>query len=263
MNHYRSAAHRLLIKTLLRYQFFAMNLCSLRISQNRLYLEGFQALVRSLQVDRCVLTVLALVNCKLTDDHLKILEDLISVVKVMDLSENKFITPSAWKRFADSYCSKDVVRLENLVLKDCNLTERHIESLIDLIRNLESLSIRNNYTLTSTSYAYLSKIFQTDDCCLENLDFGQIRMTDFHLKRSASLLTQLQLLDFSEVYGFTSSGYKSLISYLKTSSVIYLKGCKLSNSNIVDEDMTYIGELAQWIETLDLSRKSSTHSTRT
>lgn len=96
----------------------------------------------------------------LTDDHVKQLKPCIPHLKSLTFVGNYEITPFCMKYISESITQgveRDANKLEELILRSCNLHDDHIKQLQPCISHLEVLDLSNNDEITSLSIKYISE----------------------------------------------------------------------------------------------------------
>ena len=193
------------------------------------------------------LKLIDLATCNLTNQHIKCLQPCIPYLENLIITGNKQISPYSMKCISDAVMEENIYsksNLKSLNLKDCNLFDKHIESLQPCIPYLENLIITGNCKMSSQSMKIISDaVMETNiynKSNLKSLNLKDCNLTDEHIEKLQPCIPYLKNLIITGKCGMSSQSMKYINDAVmeaisdKTNNLklIEVSYCNLTNKHI-------------------------------
>lgn len=200
----------------------------------------------------CSLEVVKFKGCNITNCHVDMMDKVIEQVKVLELSGNKFICENGWKRFSHFVTSKEHLKLEKLVVQDCNLNLSCLKSLQDVVSVLVELDVKGNYLLKAADYSYLSKIIsEPDNCNLTTVACDDLVECEVQVMGKALALFHTLKLQSSTI--LSSETLQHLSTAITQSHHCHLEVLDLSKITLTDLQLEKMLNTLHLFQQIDLS----------
>ena len=162
----------------------------------------------------CHLKLINIRDCNLTYKHIECLQSCIPYLENIHMSGNSKMSSQAMKHISDSVMKEieinNTCNLKSISLRNCNLTDEHIESLQSCIPYLEDLDISYNSKMSSEAMKYISDsiieaIEINNTCNIKLINLRHCNLTDEHIKSLQPCIQYLENLDMDDHYVFCTA----------------------------------------------------------
>ena len=214
----------------------------------------------------CNLKVINLRDCNLTDEHIESLQPCIPCLEDLDIGDNSEMSSQALKYISDTIMKaieiNNTCNLKVINLRDCNLTDEHIERLQPCIPYLENLDISINSKMSSQALKYISdsimkEIDINNICKLKLIDLCHCNLADEHIESLQPCIPYLENLDISYNFIMSSQAMKcisdSIMKAIEINNICNLKLIDLCHCNLADEHIESLQPCIPYLENLDIS----------
>ena len=179
------------------------------------------------------LKLIDLAECKLTDEHIKMLQPCIAYLENLIIKGNMEMSSKSMRFISDAVMEAIKINItSNLKLIDltrCNLTDEHIKRLQPCIAYLENLIIEGNGEMSSQSMRFISdavieaiKINNTIN--LKLIDLAWCWLTDEHIKMLQPCIPYLENLNINGNWEMSSRSMRFI-------SDAVMEANKINNTN--------------------------------
>ncbi|XP_057309707.1 uncharacterized protein LOC130647763 [Hydractinia symbiolongicarpus] len=201
------------------------------------------------------LEIVKLRDCNINASHVKAISTIIPLIKELDLSCNRTITPDVMDAICHAVTSAAKSQLEVLMLNDINLNAEHVEKMIQMVPFLRKLDLSDNRSITPSCLNRLAEATISD--CLSNPEevvLSNCSLREDHLKALCNLAPRIPTLNLSNNKFLTPIGLKLLSNTVwNAMDKLKLSSLSLASCNLKDEHLECLSLLSICIKELDLS----------
>ena len=223
-------------------------------------------LVRSLETHHsCDLKGLELRNCNLTDKHIEYLHPCIPYLENLNIGSNMEMSSKSMEFISDvlvrTFETHHSCDLKGLEIRNCNLTDKHIECLHPCIPYLANLNIGSNREMSSKSMEFISDVlvrtFETHHSCdLKGLEIRNCDLTDKHIECLHPCIPHLENLNIGSNREMSSKSMEFIsdviIRTFETHHSCDLKGLDITSCDLTDEHIEYLHPCIPYLENLNI-----------
>ena len=216
---------------------------------------GWNELSKILYNPNCKLVNLDLFGAVINDDAMNTLGNALSgsSVKVLDLSNNKFISSTGWKTLLNQLTQTSI---ESIDLQQSKISDSGLAALAG-IGTLKSLNLYGSYVITPTGWRSFFSLLETRGIQLRKLDFAWNNVGDEGISGIGRLLSNTNTLKSLNMTGIsvnesdniTSQGWQTLFTTLQGSNLDLVK-LDLSCNSIDDNGMQLLMRLVTSMSSL-------------
>ena len=228
-------------------------------------------LLKAIKIHSCCnLKELYIAECDLTDQHIEYLQPCIPYLESLIISMNGKMSSKSMQYISDvlvrTFETHHSCDLKALEIRNCDLTDKHIEYLHPCIPYLENLNIGSNREMSSQSMEYICNVIVKNMeinkfCNQKVMDISHCDLTDEHVKCLHNCIPYMENLIMSgnSKMSFISMKYISdaLMKLIKE-EIDISKACKLqridiSYCDLTDQHIEYLQPCIPYLENLSIS----------